>query len=76
MLTSDGKGHYLLHFTFLGGVVNFLIYRLDSCACSFQPWNERERMCAVIIYQSLTCWKHNVTNVAVVGVQWTLEAAF
>ena len=31
----DGKGHYLLHFTFLGGVVNFLIYRLDSCARSF-----------------------------------------
>ena len=32
MLTSDWKGHYLLHFTFLGGVVSFLIYRLDSCA--------------------------------------------
>ena len=32
MLTSDRKGHYLLHFTFLGGVVSFLIYRLDSCA--------------------------------------------
>ena len=31
MLTNDLKGHYLLHFTFLGGVVSFLIYRLDSC---------------------------------------------
>ena len=72
----DGKGHYLLHFTFLGGVVNFLIYRLDSCARSFQPWNECKRMCAVMIYQSFSCWKHNVTNVTIVGVQWTLVASF
>ena len=34
MLTSDGKIHYVLHFTF-GGVVSFLIYRLDSCARFF-----------------------------------------
>ena len=26
-------------------------------------------MCAVIISECFSCWKHNVTNVAVVGVQ-------
>ena len=26
-------------------------------------------MCAVIIEECFSCWKHNVTNVAVVGVQ-------
>ena len=33
------------------------------CSC------ERERKCAVIIEEYFSCWKHNVMNVTVVGVQ-------
>ena len=40
---------------------NLQTWQLCSC--------ERERMCAVIIEECFSCWKHNVMNVTVVGVQ-------
>ena len=40
---------------------------------NLQTWQlsswERERMCAAIIEECFSCWKHNVTNVTVVGLQ-------
>ena len=57
------KGHYLLHFTFLGGVVSYLIYRLDSCACA------SAKECVPSLLKNISVVGNNVMNVTVVGVQ-------
>ena len=45
MLTSDGKGHYLLHFTFFGGVVSFLIYSWQLCSFFLAVERARKNVC-------------------------------